>query len=421
MPILRVPSELETMKKLLLIFVLLFGSHALASPAQDLFDEVSYYLVLNYGGVSKVDVRTLPDKYQVQLEAACIGMANTCPEDKAFSVIQAMLSELGDEHTGFYANLAKQFAQLQAGTGNNLSLGIRLTFFENTVFIGGVQQNSPAAEAGLQRADQITHINFEAVKAKTFAAAWADLNTNGGYLAYSRQGKRSRVRLEPMRLTSELPSLQMRPDGIAVLKIPDFFGRGQGSIANQVHQLLAGVKNSKGVILELRDNPGGFVADCTGVSAAFLENAQNRFVARTPFGTADYFYENAKIWFRRANTQSTVFALTSDTRYTNKVVVLQNKGSASCSEFVSSNLQVAKRATILGEVSAGVANTSTSGFFIAEKHVLLVSLNTRVDVDNKPFASTVTPDELIPDNLTVINKTGKDAILERALEILNMP
>ncbi len=409
------------MKKVLAALLIFVGSSALASPAQDVFDEVSYYLVMNYGGASSIDVRTLPDKYQPQLEAACMNMANTCPTEKAFPVINAMLREIGDEHTGFYPNLGSQVSGLLAGTNTNQSVGMDITVLENQVFVRNVVVGSAAAQAGIKRADRISHINFAPVQEKTFAAAWTKLNTQGGFVTVVRQGQVQRLRLLPSVLPVELPSLELRSDGIAVIKVPNFFGRGQGSIANQVHTLLSQAKNPKGVILELRDNFGGFVADCTGIAAAFLDNAINRFTARTAFGSADYFAKNNQIWLRRANTESMVFNFNNPVKYQGRVVVLQNKNSASCSEFLSSNLQETGRAVVLGETSAGVANTSVGFFILSDQSALQLSLNIRVDANGKRYPASVQPNELIADDLKTINNTGQDAMLERAIEILNAP
>ncbi len=410
------------MKKILITaFTLLFGSSVLASPAQDIFDEVSYYLVINYGGASSADVRGLPDKYQAQLEATCVGMANTCPAEKAYPVIYAMLQELNDEHTGFYPKLATQIQQLISGNSSQTSVGIGLAILENRVFVKTVANNSAAEQVGIKRGDQITHLNFAVVREKTFNQAWTAINKQGGFITLTRQGQVYRVQLQPSKLEGELPSLQIRPDGIAIIRIPDFFGRGQGTIANQVHALLAQAKNPKGLILELRDNPGGFVSDCTGIAGAFLENASNRFVARTAFGNAEYLYRDAKLFLRRGNVESTVFNVATPSQYTGKVAVLQNAGSASCSEFLASNLQEAKRAKIFGELSAGVSNTSTGFIFLSEQSVLQVSLNTRVDKNNQRYASKVTPDQIVADNLEQINSTGLDAVLESAVAYLNTP
>lgn len=408
------------MKTFLLCVAWLFGSSALASPAQDIFDEVAYYLVINYGGTSTADVRGLPDKYQPKLEAACIGMANTCPADKAYPVIQAMLTELNDEHTGFYPNLGNVGRSLLAGNSSSFGVGLRLTVLENRVIVQGVLAGSGAAQAGVQRGDEIVGVNFRPVNKKTFGDVWNDINADGGYVNIARLGVTKRVRLQPSRLEPELPSLQMRPDGIGVLKIPDFFGRGIGTVANKVHELLAKT-NAKSIILELRDNPGGIVADCTGAAGAFFDNANNRFVARSAAGGVEFFNRDNQVWQRRTNFEGSLIKIAMPARFTGRVAVLQNASSASCAEFLASNLQSAARAKIFGEPSAGVANTSTSFFFLSNNSLLLITLNTRVSSNNQPFASRVTPDEIVEDDLLQLNQTGLDAVLERAVAYLNAP
>jgi carboxyl-terminal processing protease len=235
-----------------------------------------------------------------------------------------------------------------------------------------------------------------------------------------RQGQVVRVVLSAISMPPELPSLFERPDGVAVLKIPSFIGRGQGSVATRVHRLLA-TTTAKALVLELRDNPGGFVADCTGAAGAFLGEMSNRFDARTPFGKAEYFFQNQKVRLRRANAESVVVDLAVAARFAGRVAVLQNQNSASCAEFLASNLQEASRAKVYGTASAGVANTSIGVFYLSNNAFLALSLNTRVKPDNTPYAAKVQPDVLVADDLVALNQTGKDAILERALLDLKAP
>jgi carboxyl-terminal processing protease len=409
--------------KILTFFVALFlGSSALANPAQDLFDEVSYYLVINYGGLSSADVRGLPDKYQPQLDAACMGMANTCPVERAYPVIQAMMLELNDQHSGFYPELANAAQDALAGNSQNRSVGIDWVWLESGVYVRQVAFESSAYWRGVQRGDKITHINLRPIpnKSAEFASLWDEFDAKGGTLTLLRQAKPLRLKLNAFAQLPQLPSLELREDGVGVLKIPDFFGRGQGSIAKKVHELLAKT-TAKAVVLELRDNPGGFVADCTGVAGAFLERISNRFTARTAFGNAEYVYQNQKVFLRRTNIESVVVDLPIATRFKGRVAVLQNQNSASCSEFLASNLQEVARAKVYGQPSAGVANTSIGFFFLSSNSLLALSLNTRVKPDNLPYAAKVQPDVLLPDDLVSQNQTGKDAVLEQAVADLLAP
>jgi carboxyl-terminal processing protease len=401
---------------------LFLTSSALANPAQDLFDEVSYYLVINYGGLSSANVRGLPDKYQPQLDAACIGMANTCPVERAYPVIQAMMLELNDEHSGFVPNVGGQAQATLAGNSANRSVGIDLVQLESGVYVRQVEFESSAYWRGVRRGDRITHLNLRPIpdNPEKFDALWDELNQKGGAVTLQRQGQTVRVVLNALSMLPELPSLFERPDGVAVLKIPSFIGRGQGSVAIQVHRLLA-TTTAKALVLELRDNPGGFVADCTGVSGAFLGEMSNRFSARTAFGAAEYFFQNQKVRLRRANAESVVVDLAVAARFAGRVAVLQNQNSASCAEFLASNLQEAARAKVYGTASAGVANTSVGVFFLSNNSLLALSLNTRVKPNNTPYAAKVQPDVQVADDLVLLNQTGKDAMLERALLDLKAP
>jgi carboxyl-terminal processing protease len=412
------------MKKSLLSLLLAFfcASSALANPAQDLFDEVSYYLVINYGGLSSADVRALPDKYQPKLDAACMGMANTCPVERAYPVIEAMMLELNDEHSGFYPNVAAAVQGVVGGTSQNRSVGIALAQLESGVYVRHVVFESSAYWRGIQRGDKITHIGLRPIPTdpEKFDTLWNELDQNGGVLTVLRQNRVVRVILNARVESPELPSLLLREDGVGVLRIPGFFGRGQGSVAKKVHQLLANT-TAKSIVLELRDNPGGFVADCTGVAGAFLERVSNRFTARTAFGNAEYLYQNQKVFLRRLNAESAVVDLAMVAQFKGRVAVLQNQNSASCSEFLASNLQEAARAKVYGTSSAGVSNTSIGFYFLSSNSLLALSLNTRVKPNNLPYSAKVQPDVVLADDLVLQNQTGKDPVLEQAVADLLAP
>ncbi len=68
-------------------------SSAATVSAQDVFDEVNYFLVLNYGGFSSANVRGFADQYQPKLDAACKDKS-ACPAENAYLVIEAMLEGL---------------------------------------------------------------------------------------------------------------------------------------------------------------------------------------------------------------------------------------------------------------------------------------------------------------------------------------
>lgn len=71
------------------------------APAQQIFDEVNELLNERYGGLSPVNRPALTREYQQRLNAVCTPQPRTCPEDKAYPVLEAELTALGDEHSFF--------------------------------------------------------------------------------------------------------------------------------------------------------------------------------------------------------------------------------------------------------------------------------------------------------------------------------
>lgn len=82
--------------------------------------------------------------------------------------------------------------------------------------------------------------------------------------------------IAPVTLEPELPSLQVRPDGIALLRVPDFVGRGPGTRRQRIHMLMLEVqqKNARALIVDLRDNRGGLVTASFSVVAALIPAEQ---------------------------------------------------------------------------------------------------------------------------------------------------
>ncbi|HWG85436.1 MAG TPA: PDZ domain-containing protein, partial [Deinococcales bacterium] len=136
---------------------------ALASPAQDLFDEASYRLLFNYSGFSTVDLKGLVAKYQVALDKACAGKGESCGFDVAHKIIPDMLEELGDDHSGFYPPARNEDRQRQRqGLGSEaLRVGINHQAIDGSSdrLVVRVRQDGPAAKAGLIRGDRITGLN----------------------------------------------------------------------------------------------------------------------------------------------------------------------------------------------------------------------------------------------------------------------
>ncbi len=398
-------------------------SNAATVSAQDVFDEVNYFLVLNYGGFSSANVRGFADKYQPKLDAACKDKA-VCPAENAYPIIETMLEELGDNHTHFIAGGAKQILAYFSGTGSSTSFGLNLQVLnESRVFVGDVIEGSSAEKAGFKRGDWILGLNGNALTTpeKLFEAwAVAESNKNSSKITVFRQGKTLTIRLAPQTLPSlRLPSLTLRSDGVAVLKVPGFIPTPK--VGQTIHALVleTQAKKAKAIIVDLRNNGGGKLEDAmAGVSAFIPDGLERRMVSKQPLANFQAVYNQGGIEQVINGQKRLTYKVTPAAKWTLPMAVLVNSMSASAAEFFGLDIQTAKRGLVIGERTYGVANTAVAGVKISDGSFLLVTVAKSVRPDGTVFPEFVTPDIAVQDNLELLNRTGRDAVLEKALETL---
>jgi carboxyl-terminal processing protease len=417
------------MKKIFLVFVLAIFSLAFTTSsaavitAQDVFDEVNYYLVLNYGGSSNADIRGLSDKYQPKLDLACKEKP-VCPAENAYPVIQAMMEEINDAHTYFAPGAAAQLFAALSGTGSTTGFGIELRYLSrhSKLLISDVIEGSNAEKAGFQRGDWILGLNGRAyTDAYKLVQAWfaAEASKQSSSITISRQGRSVVIRLEPQTFSTRLPSLKVRDDGVAILRIPNFLVTPK--VGQAIHALVleAQAKNAKAIIVDLRDNPGGKVEDTmAGVSAFIPDGLVHRFVSKQPQFNFQWTYNLGTVESIINGQKLVTYKMTNPAKWNLPVAVLVNDQSASGSEFFSFDIQTAKRGLVIGERTAGAGNSSARFLSTSDGSLLGITINQSVRPDGSVFPAFVTPDIEVKDDLELLNRTGRDAIMEKALETL---
>ncbi len=394
-----------------------------SSPAQAVFDETVYYLLTQYGGFSAVNLRELPAQYQPKLSAACMDLASTCPAERAYPIVTEMVDKLGDKHTGFYAKSAEGIREQFSGRGKTTGFGIRPSKLGSGYYVRSVQLDSPASLAGVRRGDKILAIDGQPMP-KDLSAAYALLDAAEGRKTPSlpsltRQGSRVSVEIAPKTLEPELPSLQVRPDGIALLRVPDFVGRGPTTVGPRIHALIleAQQKNARALIVDLRDNPGGLVTESfSGVAALIPDKPAQKLISRSPLSNAEFRWNDGAVIQRAFGVDRKLFAVAAPAKWDKPVVALVNSYSASCAEFFAINLLQAGRGAVIGEPTYGVGNTVISFSFLSDGSALQVTTARTVAADNTPYPERVTPTQVVADSLETIHSTGRDAVLELALE-----
>ena len=400
------------------------GSGALASsPAQAVFDETVYYLLTQYGGFSSVNLRELPAQYQPKLSAACMDLANTCPAERAYPIVTEMVKKLEDKHTAFVPKSAESIREQFSGRGKTTGFGIRPSKLESGYYVRSVQVGSPASIAGVRRGDKILAVDGTPIPKDPSAAydLWdaAEGREAPSLLSLTRLGSRVSVEITPATLEPELPSLDVRPDGIALLRVPDFVGRGPGTVGPRIHALLleAQQKNARALIVDLRDNPGGLVTESfSGAAALIPDKPIQKLVSRSPLSNAEFRWVGNTVVQRAFGVDRKLLTVVTPAKWDKPVTVLVNAYSASCAEFFAINLLQAGRGAVIGEPTYGVGNTVIAFSFLSDGSALQVTTARTVTADNAAYPERVTPTQVIPDSLEAINRTGRDAVLEAALE-----
>jgi carboxyl-terminal processing protease len=411
--------------KPVLTLALSVSSLAFASPAQDLFNQATYYLAVQYNGYSTADYQNFNTKYQPALDTACADLGESCPFTAATPIIQQMLEELKDGHTYLLTKEAALEAQRQrAGLGPSApKIGMVTTTVKDSPnrLITDLWEGAPASRAGLLRGDMVVSLNGKSAAefADTFQVSISKAISTGETitLGVSRGGKALEFKLKGELLTVRLPFLKVLPNGLGIMRIPNFDVSGQ--VASKVHELVGQANKQKlrGLILDLRDNPGGIVTELMGVSAAFLPKTSLTFASRD--GSSTFSAENGAVNISQGLLQNvTVQTINKPSLWKGSLEVLVNNRSGSAAEYLPQFLQDAKRATVIGEATAGVGNTGISAFGLPDGSALYISIIRALRADSSPFPEHVTPDIAVTDDLEVLAASGRDVVLEKALELM---
>lgn len=268
-------------------------------------------------------------------------------EDLIENAINGMLSSL-DPHSSFLP--PDDFQDMRTQTrGEFGGLGIEVTQEDGFVKVVTPMDDTPAAEAGLQSGDFITHLDGESLLGLTLDQSVEKLRGPVGSeikITIAREGLDEPFDVTLVRATIELRAVRARLEGnVPVLRISSFtektFPNLEDSLNKQVEEL-GGIDNVDGFVLDLRNNPGGLLTQAIQVSDAFLE--QGEIVStRGRDGTNSERYN----------------AEPGDLAQGKPVIVLINGGSASASEIVAGALQDHNRAVIVGTKSFGKGSVQT--------------------------------------------------------------
>ncbi|MDX5359428.1 MAG: S41 family peptidase [Rhodobacterales bacterium] len=263
------------------------------------------------------------------------------PEKLIEAAINGMLTSL-DPHSSYLAK--KDFDAMQVQTrGQFGGLGIEVTQEDGYVKVVTPMDDTPAAAAGIQPGDFITHVDGESVMGLTLDQAVEKMRGPVGseiVITVVRQGTAEPFDVSIIRDTIKLTVARARLEGsTAVVRLTTFNDQtypGLESGLKKVFEEAGGADKVNGVVLDLRNNPGGLLNQAIKVADAFLEQGEIVSTRGRKAGDGERFNATA-----------------GDLTGGKPLVVLINGGSASASEIVAGALQDHHRAILVGTKSFG--------------------------------------------------------------------
>ena len=260
------------------------------------------------------------------------------------AAITGMLTSL-DPHSSYLNE--KRFREMRVQTrGEFGGLGIEVTMENGLVKVVSPIDDTPAFRAGIEPGDFISHLDGAAVMGITLAEAVEKMRGRVGTdigLTIRREGR------EPFDVTVTRAIIKIRSvrsrleNDVGYLRITSFSeqtAKGVEKAVAEFHEKLG--DKLKGVVLDLRNNPGGLLDQAVAVSDAFLDKG-----------------EVVSTRARRAEDTQRFNARPGDVAKGLPMVVLVNTGSASASEIVAGALQDHRRAIVLGTKSFGKGSVQT--------------------------------------------------------------
>src|SRR5881396_1333984 len=330
--------------------------------------------------------------------------------------INGMLTGL-DPHSAYLD--AEAFKELQVGTqGQFGGLGIEVGMEDGFVKVVSPIEDTPAFRAGLKPGDFIIKIDDTSVKGMTLNDAVKRMRgkpKTSIRLTILRKGEAKPFEVTLTRDVIRVQSVKSKliEPGYGWVRVSQFQEHTGENLVKHVEGLY---KNGplKGLILDLRNDPGGLLNGAVGISSAFLqrgvvvvstdgrtEDAKRKFIA----APEDYLRGNREDYLK--NLPAAVKTV--------PMVVLVNGGSASASEIVAGALQDHKRATVLGTPTFGKGSVQT---------ILPLGNNTAIKLTTARYytpsgrsiqAKGIVPDVLIEDPTTPTTGRLREADLEKHL------
>ncbi|MDO6595129.1 S41 family peptidase [Neptuniibacter sp. 1_MG-2023] len=313
--------------------------------------------------------------------------------------LRGMIAGL-DPHSAYLE--PSEFEDLQAHTSGEFGgLGIEVGIEDGFVRVITPIDDTPAQRAGVKAGDLITKLDDHAVQGMDLSKAVELMRGKPGskiILTVVRQGEDKPLEIEVIRDVIQVASVKSRmlDDNIAYLRVSQFQVDSGKEVNKHLKRLM---KNDlKGVVLDLRNNPGGVLQAAVDIGNTFLNDG---LIVYTKGRLPD---------------SEQRFGATQDTLVPDlPMVVLINGGSASASEIVAGALQDQKRAIIMGLPSFGKGSVQTVLPLTKERALKLTTARYYTPAGRSIQAQGIKPDIEVKDADITLRDNGPEYLKERDL------
>ena len=279
--------------------------------------------------------------------------------------IAGMVSSL-DPHSQYFDK--KSYKEFREGTtGKFVGVGIEIAQEEGLVKVVSPIEGSPADRAGLKPGDLITKVDDTSMKGLSLNEAVKRMRGEPRTKVVLTIFRKQESRTFPVTIVREeiktvSVKAKMIENGYGWIRVSQFQERTVDDLARKLEELYKEDPKMKGLVLDLRNDPGGLLDAAVAISAVFLPD--NVIVVSTngQLDESKFTFKAAPEYYLRRGGQDSVSSLNTKTNgFYKKVpmVVLVNEGSASASEIVAGALQDHKRATLMGSQTFGKGSVQT--------------------------------------------------------------
>ncbi|MBM3231363.1 S41 family peptidase [Candidatus Peregrinibacteria bacterium] len=316
------------------------------------------------------------------------------PDEAAWKAAEGLVQSLGDKYSTFMkpANAQNFQSQIQ---GEVSGIGAQVEFVNEILTIVTPIVGSPAEAAGLLPGDQIIKVDGTPLAGLDFGEAVDKVRGPRGStatLTIRRNGTELTVKVtrDVVKVPEDIITWQ---GDVLIVKIAQFGKITESELRPILAQ--ANAKKPKGIVLDLRNNPGGLLDAATIVMSAFVPKGSDVAVIRAN---------------KSERKETTAFEPVIDPGV--KMVTIVNEGSASASEIVAGALQDHKRSTVIGSKSFGKGTVQQVVQFVDQSNLKLTIAEWLTPQKRKIDGAGIMPD------IAVKEEEGRDAPLLKALELL---